>query len=272
VTLAAAALAAAPANDTQAGAVVLALAQPATVDTAEATIDAAESATALGCSFAAGAQRGVWFRFTTPGSGVYLYDARASDFPVVISLKRPDGTFGGCSSTGEFATQLTAGQARDIFVAQRSGTPPGGTVARITVTGPAGSGTTTTPTTPTDPEEGGPEEEGGGAEDPDGGGTTTRPDGPARVPAPRATTAPAMRLDVAHVGQTLVVQTGRWDVRVTTKVAWMRGTRAIPRATRLRYTLQRADIGRRVSARITVRAVVGGATTVVTTPGVMVRR
>jgi hypothetical protein len=135
-----------PSNDERAGAIPVSLAQPSEADTAYA--GGLGENEAPGCKGAVGATRGVWFRFTLPNSGVYTFDASATDFRAVVSLVRADtGGFGGCAwSTPSFATQAPEGRVYDVYVGRAATATGFGRTARLKVTGPAGAA----PPAPTD--------------------------------------------------------------------------------------------------------------------------
>lgn len=126
-----------PPNDERSGAVAMALGQTGSSDNAYA--GGLGDTEAPGCPGAAGAARGVWFRFTTPNGGVYRFDATASDFRAVVSLVRADtGAFGGCAwTTPSFAGQAPEGRVYDVYVGRAATATGFGHTARLTVTGPA---------------------------------------------------------------------------------------------------------------------------------------
>lgn len=126
-----------PPNDDRSGAIPLALGQAGSADNAYA--GGLGDTEAPGCPGAAGATRGVWFRFTLPNSGVYRFDATASDFRAVVSLVRADtGAFGGCAwTTPSFAGQAPEGRVYDVYVGRAAAAAGFGHTARLMVTGPA---------------------------------------------------------------------------------------------------------------------------------------
>jgi hypothetical protein len=172
-----------PANDLRANPTVVSLGMPAETDIAGATGTGATEFP--DCPPLASARRGVWYRFTTPNTGTYTYDAKGSNFPAGVALYESTGAFGGCSASGEFAVVQQRGKTYDVYVARRSGT---NTQARLVVTGPAAPADPP----PSDGGEGG----GTGAGDTGGGtaGTTLTPAGsgqaPTFAPAPTAQVGP----------------------------------------------------------------------------------
>ncbi|MDQ2624960.1 MAG: hypothetical protein M3Y20_07355 [Actinomycetota bacterium] len=70
-------------------------------------------------------------------------------------------------------------------------------------------------------------------------------------PAARATTKPKVS-GSARLGSTLRASAGAWDLPgVVAEYQWLRGSKAIKGATSARYTLTTADVGKRVSVRVT---------------------
>src|SRR5690606_6754842 len=70
-------------------------------------------------------------------------------------------------------------------------------------------------------------------------------------PAARASTKPKVS-GSARLGSTLRASAGAWDLPgVVAEYQWLRGSKAIKGATSARYTLTTADVGKRVSVRVT---------------------
>lgn len=82
-----------PPNDERAGAIPLALGHAGTADNASA--GGLGDTEVPGCPGAAGATRGVWFRFALPNSGIYHFDATATDTtPPKVTVVRTGLTLG----------------------------------------------------------------------------------------------------------------------------------------------------------------------------------
>ncbi|MFC5730592.1 MULTISPECIES: LamG-like jellyroll fold domain-containing protein [Nocardioides] len=88
------------------------------------------------------------------------------------------------------------------------------------------------------------------------------------VPAAPVATSPPIVTGTPMVGRRLTATTGRWDVAgVSTTVQWLSGGVPVPGATNPAYVVRAADVGRRLSVRVTATApgrVPGTATSVPT--------
>ncbi len=124
-----------PANDERAGAISIPLNQAASGESIYAGGIGANEAP--GCSAAAGATRGVWFKVKTAAQGgSYTFDATSSDFPAVLSIHdASSGAFRGCAADASTTRTLSSSETYDIYVGRR-GAPGGGSLAALTVSGP----------------------------------------------------------------------------------------------------------------------------------------
>jgi hypothetical protein len=131
------ALAAAPSNDTIAGATVIsALPFSDTVDTSEATTDADETAAAQPCRAigAPATEKAVWYKYTASANVRLLVDTAASSYTTGIAAYSGTptaATFITCAPR-QLSTPVAAGETRYLMVFGDTPGSPGG-MLRITV-------------------------------------------------------------------------------------------------------------------------------------------
>lgn len=133
-TVAVPAYAAPPSNDLYSGAVVISEPLPfhATLDTREATTDAADAELAAGCDGIPSTDASVWYQFTPSSDSGYVVDLSASDYPAggVVASGSPGSWQVESCGPGAFAWFGTAGTTYTIMIIddQSDGGGNGGTL------------------------------------------------------------------------------------------------------------------------------------------------
>jgi hypothetical protein len=121
-----------PANDERSGARTLKLGKQVTASNAYAGGNGTTEA--YGCNLAAGATRGVWYRFTAPAKGRYTFSAGGSDFHAVVSLHR-GSSYRGCGAQLDApaaSATLLKGDAINVYVGRlRDAAASGGTTLKL---------------------------------------------------------------------------------------------------------------------------------------------
>ena len=93
------------------------------------------------CPPAQDATRGVWFRFTTEGSGVHTYSAQAQRLPAGrVAVPRGQRRVRRLLRQRSFAGEQGADITYDVYVGRKSTDTGFGTTARLVVNGPGRRG------------------------------------------------------------------------------------------------------------------------------------
>lgn len=127
-----------PANDLKAGSTEAKLDVPLQTDTVYAGGRGDQEAPGCTVTDMSAVLNGVWFRFTAPNSGQYIFDATSSTLKPVVALYDQGGpAFRGCSVlNGWYSVPLNKGDARDIYIGRQAADTGDGTLARLVVSGP----------------------------------------------------------------------------------------------------------------------------------------